>query len=102
VSVSEYRWVPLPPDFATTVTDCTVDEASSFRRQSRWTTHAKIRSGVYESYLDGRIRKVLVASLVRERERLIAAARNPTGKRPVGRPKKSECAPSITMEVETT
>jgi hypothetical protein len=76
--VSDYRWVPLPPDF--NPIDCTIDEAASWRRESRWTVHKKIRDGVYQSYLDGRIRKVVFASVKRDRDRAIAQSKNPTGK----------------------
>jgi hypothetical protein len=81
-SRSNYRWITLPPDF--NPIDCTVDEVASWRRESRWTTHKKIREGVYESFLDGRIRKIVFASVVADRERAIAASRNPTGKRKPG------------------
>jgi hypothetical protein len=72
------RWVPLPPDFASTVTDCTVSEAASFRRCSRWTIFAKIREGDLVAFKDGRVTKITVASLVRDRDRSLAAARMPS------------------------
>jgi hypothetical protein len=89
--VSDYHWVPLPPDF--NPIDCTVDEVASYRRESRWTVHKKIRTGVYQSYLDGRIRKVVFASVKADRERVMGAALSPdsaasTGKRKPGRPRK--------------
>lgn len=83
-----HRWVPLPPDFATTVVDATVAEVASFRRESPWTVWKKIREGRYTAYKDGRITKIVVASAVRDRERCIAASRNPTGKRKPGRPRR--------------
>ena len=86
MSACEYRWVQLPDNF--NPTDCTVDEAASYRRESRWTVHQKIREGLYQSYLDGRIRKIIFASVRADRERAIAVSRNPTGKRrPGGQPK---------------
>jgi hypothetical protein len=85
-SRSNYRWITLPPDF--NPIDCTVNEAASWRRESRWTTHKKIREGVYESFLDGRVRKIVFATVVADRERAIAASRNPTGKRKPGRPRR--------------
>jgi hypothetical protein len=53
------------------------------------TTHEKIRDGRYESYLEGRIRKIIFASVLADRERAIAESRKPppTGKRRVGRPR---------------
>jgi hypothetical protein len=102
-SDSKYRWVPLPPDF--NPIDCTVDEAASWRRESRWTVHKKVREKVYESYLDGRIRKIVFASVVRDRLNAIVASKNPTGKkRPGGQrktPKSEESAPSTAMEDAT-
>jgi hypothetical protein len=84
-----YRFMPLPPNF--NPVDATIDEVASFRRESRWTVHAKLRDGRYEGYLDGRIHKVIFASVVADRERTIAEAgdkKKPVVKRPVGRPKK--------------
>jgi hypothetical protein len=52
-----YPFLPLPPDFDPI--DATADEAASYRRESRWTVHKKVREGVYQSYLDGRIRKII-------------------------------------------
>jgi hypothetical protein len=50
------------------------------------------REGVYESYLDGRVRKIVFASVKADRDRMLAESRNPpdTGKRRVGRPRKQE------------
>jgi hypothetical protein len=81
-------WANLPNDFEPL--DCTVAEASAFRRESIWTTFRKIREGVYESYLDGRVRKIVFASVKADRDRMLAESRNPpdTGKRRVGRPRK--------------
>jgi hypothetical protein len=84
-----YRFMPLPPDFHPV--DATVDEVASFRREGRWTVHMKVRDGRYESYLDGRIRKIVFASVLADRERTIAAGRDrkkPAVKQPVGRPKR--------------
>jgi hypothetical protein len=84
-----YRWVPLPPNFATTVVDATVAEIASFRRESVWTVWKKIRERRYAAFRDGRITKVLVSSVVRDRELTIAESANPTGKRkPGGQPRK--------------
>ena len=79
-----YRFLPLPPLFDPV--DATVDEVASWRRESRWTVHKKIREGVYESYLDGRIRKILFASVKADRERAMSVPL--TDKRPPGRPRK--------------
>jgi hypothetical protein len=80
-----YKFLPLPPDFAPL--DATVDEVASFRKESRWTVHRKLRDGVYESYLDGRIRKIIFASVVADRERAIAESNPHLHKRKPGRPR---------------
>ena len=79
-----YKFLPLPPDFDPI--DATIDEVASWRRESRWTVHKKIREGRYETYLDGRIRKIIFASVKADRERAMSAAL--TGKRRPGRPRK--------------
>jgi hypothetical protein len=84
-----YRWIPLPPNFATTVVDATVAEIASFRRQSPWTVWKKIREGHYKAFKDGRITKIDVASVIADRDRTIAESKNPFGKRrPGGQPRK--------------
>jgi hypothetical protein len=88
MSASGYRWVSLPPDFATTVTDCTIAEAMAFRRLSRWSVYAKIRDGSFRAFKDGRITKIVVASLVADRERQLNAPK--TAKRKPGRPRKTQ------------
>ena len=80
-----YKFLPLPPEFDPV--DATVDEVAAYRRESRWTAFRKIREDIYESYLDGRVRKIIFASVKADRERAVAASRNPTGKRKVGRPR---------------
>ncbi len=100
------RFEVLPPDFASTVTDCTVAEAASFRRCSVWRIFKKIRKGEIDAYPDGGRTKIKVASLVADRERAIAASPprpldatrpvaetvvdGPTTKRRQGRPRKVE------------
>jgi hypothetical protein len=79
------KFVDLPAGLAPP--DLTVDEVAAFRRESRWTVHKKVREGVYRSYRDGRIRKIVFQSVVEDRERAIAAS-GKTGKKPVGRPRK--------------
>jgi hypothetical protein len=74
-----YKFLPLPPDFAPL--DATVDEVASFRRESRWTVHRKLREGIYASYLDGRVRKILFASVLADRERAIAESNPHLNKR---------------------
>jgi len=116
------RWVPLPPDFASTVIDCTIDEAASFRRCSRWTIFQKIREGDLVAFKDGRVTKITVASLVRDRDRSLAAARMPSltahrpldaaqpvvaetkpvlTKRPVGRPRKPRAEEHPALEARS-
>jgi hypothetical protein len=95
----EKAWVNLPRDF--NPLDCTVAEASSFRRESIWTTFRKIREGIYESYLDGRVRKIVFASVKADRDRMLAASHTPpepTGKRKVGRPKRPTPESSVAAE----
>ena len=90
---SKSKFMLLPADFDPI--DATVDEVASWRRESRWTVFRKIREGIYASYSDGRIRKVVFASVKADRERALNGA--PIGKRamsaaptkrPVGRPRK--------------
>jgi hypothetical protein len=82
-------FLPLPPNFHPL--DATVDEVASFRKEGRWTVFKKIREGLYESYLDNRIRKIVFASVLADRDRAIAESQRPA-KRPVGRPKKPQPA----------
>jgi len=70
-----YKYLPLPPDFDPV--DATVDEVASWRRESRWTVHKKIRERVYQSYLDGRIRKILFATVKADRERAMSVKGGP-------------------------
>jgi hypothetical protein len=97
------KWVSLPPNFAATVTYATIDEIASFCRCGRWTVHARIADGTYVAFKDGRLTKIVVASVLAERAATIAKSKNPTGKRPVGRPRKKpeKPAPSTTMEDAT-
>ena len=94
-----YRFLPLPPDFHPV--DATIEEVASFRREGRWTVHQKVRDGRYQSYLDGRIRKIVFASVIADRERTIAEAgsrKKPAVKRSVGRPKKPKPEQSVAAE----
>jgi hypothetical protein len=90
-----YKFLPLPPNF--NPLDATVEEVASFRRESIWTVFAKLRDGSYESYLDGRVRKIIFASVLADRERAIAASRQPpeTEKRRPGRPRKAEASQAV-------
>ena len=101
-----YKFIPLPANFCPV--DATVEEVASFRRESIWTTFEKIRSGVYDAYLDGRVRKVVFASVLADRDRAIAAGRDKKSaaalkalasrqspaKRPRGKPPKPKEEPS--------
>lgn len=82
---TKYKFLPLPPDFDPV--DATIAEVAAYRRQSRWTVHQKIREGAYQSYKDGRIRKIIFASVKADRARSMSAS--VTGKRRPGRPTKS-------------
>jgi hypothetical protein len=83
-----YKFLPLPPDFSPV--DCTVDEAASFRRESRWTVFRKIREGKYIAYKDGRVRKIVFSSVLSDRQASIARSSPASGKRRPGRPKHPE------------
>jgi hypothetical protein len=98
--IPKYRWVPLPPNFATTVVDATVAEIASLRRESPWTVWKKIRERRYTAFKDGRVTKIVVASVIADRERCIAASKNPTGKRKPGgqHSKKSEAPAPAAVE----
>jgi hypothetical protein len=78
-------FLPLPPNFHPL--DATVDEVASFRKEGRWTVFRKVREGIYESYFDpgSRTRKIIFASVLADRDRVIAAARGPVKRKP-GRP----------------
>jgi hypothetical protein len=82
------NFLHLPPDFHPL--DATREEVASFRRESLTTVNEKIKDGRYQSYLEGRIRKIVFASVLADRERAITASLKPPspGKRPVGRPRK--------------
>ena len=101
-----YKFIPLPANFCPV--DATVEEVASFRRESIWTTFEKIRDGRYDAYLDGRVRKVVFASVLADRERAVAggrgkksaaalkalASRKPPAKRPRRKPPKPKKEPS--------
>jgi hypothetical protein len=88
------KFAALPPGIDPP--DLTVDETAAWRRESRWTVHRKIRDGRYESFLDGRIRKVCFESVKRDRERAMAAG--VTKKRPPGRPRRADDQPQVAVE----
>ena len=91
--------------------DGKVEEVASFRRESIWTVFEKIRDRRYDAYLDGRVRKIIFASVLADRDRAIAAgcdkkspaalkalaSRKPPEKRRRGRPKKQK-EPSVAAE----
>lgn len=90
-----YKFIPLPADFDPV--DATVDEVCAYRRESRWTVFRKIREGHYQSYLDGRIRKIVFDSVKRDRLRAMSGVPMgpravPTVKRKPGRPRKDRAA----------
>jgi hypothetical protein len=78
------RYVDLPAGMMPP--DLTVDEVSAFRRESRWNVFKKVREGIYESYLDGRIRKIVFSSVLADRARAMGMVAG--GKRRPGRPAK--------------
>jgi hypothetical protein len=71
---SPFKFMPLPEGF--NPIDATVDEVRAFRRESRWSVFEKLRTGVYQSYLDGRVRKIIFASVIADRERSMADGRD--------------------------
>lgn len=77
-----YRFLPLPEGFCPL--DATIDEVASFRRESRWSVHRKIREGKYASYKDGKIRKIIFASVLADRQASIARSSSATRKRKPG------------------
>jgi hypothetical protein len=82
-AMREKGWLNLPEGF--NPVDCTIDEAASFRRESRWETHRKMREGIYRFYKEGRRTKIIFASVLADRDR---ALRDGVAKRQPGRPKK--------------
>jgi hypothetical protein len=108
----QFKFLPLPENFCPT--DATVDEVRAFRRESRWSVFEKIRTGVYESYLDGRVRKIIFASVIADRERTMADGRDkqcanamrtnaaraasPVKKKRPGRPRKLKTASATAAE----
>jgi hypothetical protein len=87
VSASDYRWVPLPENF--NPINATVKEVASYELCGRWLVHKRIRLGIYEAYSDGGRTKIIFASVKARRAAAIAASKNPTNKRRVGRPRKA-------------
>ena len=87
----KFKFLPLPSDFDPL--DATIDEVASFRRENRWTVHDKLNKGIYKSYLDGRIRKIIFASVKADRERAMKAVPPPPEKRRPGRPRKATQSP---------
>lgn len=84
-----YKYIPLPPDFCPAI--CTFDEACSYARHSRWTGHQKVKEGRWRTFRDGRLRKVIFASVLEDMERTMAIGSDkiePVIKRKRGRPPK--------------
>lgn len=82
----------LPP--ALGPPDATIQQVMRFTNSSARMVQRKIANGTYESYKDGDRRLILWSSVLADRARLIAlgpqlSPRPATGKRPVGRPKKT-------------
>ena len=93
---SQSRFVDLPAGLSPP--DLTVDETCAYRRESRWTVFRKIREGVYQSYRDGRVRKIIFSSVTADREHSIARSAPSTGKRRPGRPKHPKEQPLTAAE----
>jgi hypothetical protein len=74
--------------------DATIPEVMAFRRESARTVWRKIEKGVYRSHKNGDARLIEWASVIEDRERCVAQGsqlpqRPATGKRAVGRPRKT-------------
>jgi hypothetical protein len=95
-----YRFMPLPEGFSPEY--CTVEEGRSFAKCSRWTAFKKLREGRWRAVKDGRINKVIFATIKADMEALPerAVGSPPTStKRPVGRPRKHpKPEPSVAAE----
>lgn len=84
-----YRFLPLPPDFNPEY--CTMAEGCSYAKCSIWTGFKKLRERRWRAVKDGRINKLIFASIKADMAALPerAAGSPPTStKRPVGRPKR--------------
>jgi hypothetical protein len=95
----DFKFLPLPANF--NPVDATTIEVASFRRESVWTVNKKINDGRYQSYLDGRVRKIIFASVIADRERAMMkeGAGVKLTKRAPGRPRMlAEEQPQIAAE----
>ena len=86
-----YRFLPIPPDFNPKY--CTIAEACSFAKCSPWTAYQRLRQGRWKAVKDGRVNKIIFASIKADMAALPerpqgAPSRRPPEKRPVGRPRK--------------
>jgi hypothetical protein len=94
--VSVYKPGPLPEGLS--VSDISIPQAMALTGLSVRTIRRLIEAGEWESFLlGGSRRRIVLASILRHRERCIAAGpqlgqRPTTGKRPVGRPRKAGSA----------
>jgi hypothetical protein len=82
----------LPPELG--LPPATIQQVMAFTGASARSVWRKIADGTYRSFKDGDRRLILWSSVIKERDRLIAlgpqfSERPRTGKRRVGRPKKT-------------
>jgi hypothetical protein len=90
-----YKPVPLeslPAELG--MPPASIQQVMAFTGTSARSIWRKIANGTYKSFKDGDRRFILWSSVIKERDRLIAlgpqlSRRPTTGKRPVGRPKKT-------------
>jgi hypothetical protein len=76
--------------------DASISDVQRLRGESRSTVLRKIEKGVYQSYLSGGMRKIVLASVYADRDAEIAANRKklipPNAKREARRPRKQAAA----------
>jgi hypothetical protein len=87
-----YKPAQLPPDRQSP--DATIPEVMAYRRESARVVWRKIEKGVYRSHKNGDTRLIEWASVIEDRERCVAQGAQllpppATGKRSVGRPRKT-------------
>ena len=81
--------MPKPIDDFALQIDATIEQTARAIGSTPTTVRRRINQGRYQSYLDGKIRKVIVASVLADRDALVAAdAKQPMaagpGRKPLG------------------
>ena len=88
-----YKPATIPIDF--NCVDATVEQVMAYRGESASKVFRKMRDGTYVSYVNGKRRMIVFASVKLDRDRCIARGPqllplNQPGKRPLGRPRKDQ------------